>query len=116
MADHQAPPGGSGGEPADRRRRIHDVRLFARALRETWPIPKDMRPVVIERLREVIEDTDSSPREVTAASTVILQASRINLDVVATAVKAREADDLADRMAVVEDRLRDRAGNTPGKS
>jgi hypothetical protein len=71
--------GGSGGTTRTIAPGIRTTRLVKRALDEHWPIPKKLRPIVIRRLAEVIEDTGSSPREVTSAAKALLSASKINL-------------------------------------
>jgi hypothetical protein len=83
-------------------RGIRDTRLAERALRERWPIPTSLRKPLVARLAEIIEDTDSSPREVTAAARALLEASRCNLQSIETTIRATEHGELADRMAELE--------------
>jgi hypothetical protein len=80
-----------------------------RALDEHWPIPKKLRLVVIRRLTEVIEDTGSSPREVTSAAKAILSASKLNLEGIAAIIKADEHEDLQARVQALEAEV----GNSP---
>jgi hypothetical protein len=65
-----------------------------------------MRKPLIERLNEVVQDTASSPREVTSAAQAILSASRLNLESIATAIKAQEHEEMAKRVEELEDRLK----------
>src|SRR5436305_2784353 len=96
------PQGGSGGET---RRRVHDVRLIERALRERWPIPKALRRPLIERLAEIVQDTGSTPREVTSAAKAILGASKLNLETIAATIKAQEHEELLDRIDELEKKV-----------
>jgi hypothetical protein len=95
--------GGLGGNLRDDRG-IRDTRLVERALRERWPIPKAIRRPLIERLYEIIQDTESSPREVTSAAKAILTASKLNLETITATMKAREHEELIERLAELERR------------
>jgi hypothetical protein len=74
-------------------------------LRERWPIPKAIRKPLIERLNEVVQDTDSSPREVTAAARAILEASRVNLESVGVVIRVQEHEELVARLTELEQRV-----------
>jgi hypothetical protein len=91
--------GGLGGAS---KRGIRDTRLVAKALRERWPIPKTLRGPLIERLAQIVQDPDASPREVTAAAKAILSASKINLDAIGATIKAHEHEELAERVGELE--------------
>lgn len=95
------PEGGSGGTTAPG---IRTTRLIERAIRERWPIPKAIRRPLIERLYEIVEDTASSPREVTSAAKAILSASKLNLETITATMKAREHEELIERLAELERR------------
>ena len=82
--------------------RMKETRLLALALQEMWPVPKEIRPEVIERLRSIALDTSLTPRENTSASKALLAASRLNVDIVATAVRVREAEELVERLIELE--------------
>ena len=94
--------GGSGGA---NRRRIHETRLIERALAEQWPIPKKLRKPLIERLNEIVQDTGSSPREVTSAAKAILSASKLNLESITATIKAQEHEELVERLEELERRV-----------
>ena len=106
------PEGGLGGNLRTGRG-IRDTRLVERALRERWPIPKAIRKPLIERLNEIVQDTDSSPREVTSAAKAILSASKINLDGITSAIKAREHEELVQRVEELEQRVGGQQGGMP---
>jgi hypothetical protein len=72
---------------------IRETRLVERALRERWPIPEALRGPLIDRLSKIVTDPAASPREATAAARAILSASKINLDLIGAAIKAREHED-----------------------
>ncbi len=74
---------------------MEEVRLYELALKRQWPIPQVVRDRVVKRLREVINDKNSSPREVTAACRALISADQTSLQAVATAVAARQQTELA---------------------
>jgi hypothetical protein len=84
---------------------VKTTRLLERALRERWPIPKALRKPLIERLYEIVQDTGSSPREVTAAAKAILSASKLNLESVTAAMRVREHEELVEKVEELERRL-----------
>jgi hypothetical protein len=105
------PQGGSGGET---RRRVHDIRLVERALRERWPIPKALRKPLIERLNEIVQDTGSTPREVTSAAKAILSASKLNLEIITAAIRADEHEHVRRELAALEELVKaTRDGDAP---
>ncbi len=95
-------PGGLGGESG---RGIRDVRLVERALKERWPIPKALRGPLIERLARIVRDSEASPREAISAARAILQASKINLELIGATIRADEHENLTARVAELEERL-----------
>jgi hypothetical protein len=76
-----------------------DTRLTAKAVKERWPIPAELRPALVIRLARIVADKTASPREVTTASRAILEADRINLDA--------EKLDLEERVAKLEEAITD---------
>lgn len=60
--------------------RREDLRLVARAMRERWPIPDEVRLTLLRKLREVIVRRKTTPRELAAVGKVLLGADRLNLD------------------------------------
>jgi hypothetical protein len=93
---------------------MKDARLVERALRERWPIPKAIRKPLVDRLNKIIQDTQSSPREVVSAARAILAASRINLESSAVAAKLRETEELVAWVEELEKRLDEQAQDTRG--
>lgn len=75
-----------GDDPTATTEGIKDTRLYARAIRERWPIPESIKPKIIKRLVKVIDDdawTDAERpghREVISATRALLSAEKINLD------------------------------------
>jgi hypothetical protein len=105
------PKGGSGGATAPG---IRTTRLIERALRERWPIPKALRKPLIERLNKIVQDTGSSPREVTSAAKAILSASKLNLETITAAIKADEHENLRRELAALEELVKaTRDGDAP---
>jgi hypothetical protein len=106
------PEGGLGGNLRPGRG-ARDTRLMERALRERWPIPKAIRKPLIDRLYEIVEDTGSSPREVTSAAKAILAASKLNLESITATMKAQEREELIERLAELERRAESHQGRRP---
>jgi hypothetical protein len=78
------------------RSRDLDARLAERALRESWPVPAELRPELVRVLAELARSPSASPRERTAAITALLQASRLNLEALKVAMAADYQDVLAE--------------------
>ena len=78
---------------------IRDVRLAARALAESWPVPPEVRPSIVARLVAVVRSRKSSPREVAAAARALIAATKVSLDAYATSSQLRAAEDLAREVA-----------------
>jgi hypothetical protein len=93
--------GGSGGTSAPG---IRTTRLVERALRESWAIPDNLRGSLVRRLAKIMRDKSASPREITSAAKAILAASKINLESIATTMKAEEHEDLIQRIEELEKR------------
>ena len=71
-------------------------RLAARALREAWPVPAELRPELVRILAELARSAEASPRERTSAIKALLQASRLNLEALKVAMAADYQDVLAE--------------------
>jgi hypothetical protein len=69
--------------------------MIERALKEGWPLPDHLRPALIDRLGKIVTNKRIGPREVTSAPRAILEASRINLDVISATIRAEEHEELA---------------------
>jgi hypothetical protein len=78
------------------RSRNLDARLAERALRESWDVPAELRPELVQVLADLARSPTASPRERTSAIKALLQASRINLDAIQTAMAADYQDVLAE--------------------
>jgi hypothetical protein len=59
---------------------------------------------MIERLERIISDPDSKPRAFFAAVKALTALSRINLAAVDVAIRAHQHEDLAERVAALEQR------------
>ena len=62
-------------------------------------------PRLIKRLAKITRDKAASPREITSAAKAILSASKINLESIATVMKAQEHEELVDRVEELEKRI-----------
>jgi hypothetical protein len=100
--DVEKAPGGLGGSftPGTR-----DVRLVALALEERWPMDPTARAAMIRRLEDVATDPTTKPRAFFTAVRAITALSKLNLAAVDTAIRAKQADELADRVDELEKRL-----------
>lgn len=94
--------GGYGGR-CGRRSRIE--RLAARALRESWPVPDEIRGPLINRLAIIALDKETSPREATSATKAILAASKLNLEAITATIRAEEHEELVARVDELESKL-----------
>ncbi len=72
----------------DRVRRPADVVLYAQALAQGWPIGREVREDTVDRLHRVVKYVND-PRAVVRASAVLIDASRVNLASVKTALEVR---------------------------
>jgi hypothetical protein len=100
-----AATGDDGG--GSRVQRMHDTRLMERAIRESWPIPDDLRPTLVRRLAYIMTSDNSSPREITSAAKALLSASKTNLDAINVAIQADTHETLKSRLDELEKRLPD---------
>ena len=48
--------------------RIRDTRMYAKALKQRWPITDEQRQQIVERLMVVVNDPNASRRETIAAA------------------------------------------------
>jgi hypothetical protein len=78
------------------RSRDPDARLAERALRESWPVPAELRPELVRILAELARSAEASPRERTSSIKALLQASRLNLEAVKVAMAADYQDVLSE--------------------
>jgi hypothetical protein len=89
-------------------------RLMERVLRERWAIPGSLRRPLVERLGEIVRDTEAPARDVLAAVSAILAASKINLANIAMTIKVQEVEELKQRIAELERVLEVREANQGG--
>lgn len=74
-----AEAGGLGGRICDPASGTRDTRLIRRAIEEGWPVRPELRAKVIDRAAEVISNPDAAPRNIVAASKIVLAADGLNL-------------------------------------
>jgi hypothetical protein len=89
-------------------------RLMERVMHERWAIPRSMRRPLVERLGAIIRDTEAPARDVLAAVSAILAASKINLANIAMTIKVQEVEELKQRIAELERVLEVREANQGG--
>jgi hypothetical protein len=101
--------GGIRGQHATTHRNSSDVRLAARALRERWPIPKEVRELAIDTLATALRDKDLRLREKVACCKVLVSASKCSQDAIRTAVFASKygPDEVLERAQEVSRTLKD---------
>lgn len=85
--------GGFGGPDSLNPDSYRDTRLVERALRQRWPVPKEVRQALIDRQIAIATNPKSAPREATIAFKAILAAESQN-----------QADELQDAKLKQEDR------------
>ena len=81
-----------------------DMRLVTRALNQFWPVPLEVQAAVVEQVSGIVKTGGTGPRDVLAASRVLLSATRINLEVVKTTIKAQDHEDFTHRLDEIEHR------------
>ena len=89
-------------------------RLMERVMHERWAIPRSMRRPLVKRLGAIIRDTEAPARDVLAAVSAILAASKINLANIAMTIKVQEVEELKQRIAELERVLDVREANQGG--
>jgi hypothetical protein len=92
---------GGRGVYSDDHYRNHDrsnAQLLRRAVNQGWPIPRPARRRAVKRINEILNSENARPRDVAAAARVLLSASRVNLEMVTTTIKAHEYEVLTGRV------------------
>jgi hypothetical protein len=107
--DVEKGPGGSGGT-LERGRA--NTKLLERALRAGWPVRPELRAKVLDRLEAVIDDPQASHRETTSASKALMDATRLELAAIETAIRAEQHEEIAERVREIEARLKEQ-GDQP---
>jgi len=79
-----------------------DVRLLAMALREQWPMSAEKREIAVKRLEEVVSNPASKPRAFQIALKALISLSRVNLQCVDVAIRARAAEEFDERLKELE--------------
>jgi hypothetical protein len=94
---------GSTSAPATNTR---DVRLLALALEERWPMSPEAREAAVARLEAVVLDRSSKGRAFDRALRALTSLGRLNLAAVDVAMKARAQEELEERVAAVEEHIK----------
>ena len=89
-------------------------RLMERVMHERWAIPRSMRRPLVKRLGEIVRDTEAPARDVLAAVSAILAASKINLANIAMTIKVQEIEELKQCLEKLERILDVREANQGG--
>lgn len=90
-----------------------DIRLAGRALSERWPMPEGRLLPLVDRIALVAESEGSKPRERLAATRVLLQVARLNLEAIEVAGRSDYADALAELRALKAEMGRAQLGDYP---
>jgi hypothetical protein len=64
---------------------LSDMRLAGQALKERWPMPAERLVALVDRVAERAEAPDAKPRERLAATRVLLQVAKLNLEAIEVA-------------------------------
>jgi hypothetical protein len=59
---------------------IKETRMIARAIKQRWEVPDEIRPGLIKAMVRIVAGSDSSPREKITAFKAILSAEKQNQD------------------------------------
>jgi hypothetical protein len=79
------------------------TRLVRRADRERWPIRRQLRRQLADRLAMLVQDITLAPDESVAAARALLSTSQHNLGNVSKTIKAIDFEDLERRLTKVEE-------------
>jgi hypothetical protein len=79
-----------------------DHGLMDRALAERWAIPEAERCSLVQRLGEIVRDPTTAHRDVLAAASALLAASKINLANIATTLDVQARVELEQRVTELE--------------
>ena len=118
MDDKAETPGGCGDESAQS---LHDKRLEARAIREGWNVPQDIRIQILKRLCGYIDpDSGEKPRTVIQAARTVIAAElgdrRVTVSEEALKLKAGAGDTNEDVHADAAERIRRRREERGGEA
>ena len=94
--------GGSGGGSSQPQPTTRDVRLLERAIRESWDLSEDIRQAMLARLGTLISDPTTKTRAFLAAAKTLIGLSRLNLVAIDVAIRARQQEDLDERLTELE--------------
>jgi hypothetical protein len=73
-----------------------------RALRQSWPVTEAMKAKALKRALETLNDKESHPRSIAAATRAVISATQVNLAVVDTAIRAKQSEDFDERLKALE--------------
>lgn len=108
---HEPRGSGAGSAPAPTKL---DCKLIELALRERWDISETTRAAMLRELASVIEDAGiitRKPRLFLAVARTLAALSRGNLAGVDTAIRARQSEELDERVKAIEERLKQGGGS-----
>ena len=58
--------------------RLKTTRLYKRAMEQRWPITPEMKELIVDHVRTVLNDPDATSREKSSAAKILLEAERMN--------------------------------------
>jgi hypothetical protein len=114
MDDMVQVEGSSGGEGAVAPEKKKGPRLIDRTRGERWRIPRSLRGPLINRLGQIIKNPTASDREVLAAASALLSASKINLANIDLTMKVLQHEELEEQLTALEHKLDGVEAGVPG--
>jgi hypothetical protein len=91
-------------EAGNENARSHGGRwLMGRAIDERWSIPEGLRGPLIQRLADIVGDPSATTRDVLAAASALMTASKINLANIETTMRVQNHEEIEQRLTEVEE-------------
>jgi hypothetical protein len=92
------------------------ARLIELMERDRWTVPTTLRVPLLVRLEEIVSDPTSDRRDVLAAASAIIAASKLGLANIELTIKVKEVEELEIRMNELERQLDVREGGSKSSS
>ena len=90
---------------AEKNRPQGEPRLIELMERDRWTVPTSLRAPLFDRLQEIVSDPTSDRRDVLAAASAIIAASKLGLANIELTIKVKEVEELELRMNELERQL-----------
>lgn len=83
------------------RANLAEARLYRLAMRQGWPVPREVKALAVERMVTILRDDKGGARAHTAAMKALVSATTATTSSIGVAVQAKNTE-LEDRLAELE--------------